>query len=74
MISLGVEPNAVDLMTFLDGLSYEEGRAGVLEAEVLGIRVNVLGIEAYVVTKRASGRPKDLADLALLAEVLGRDL
>ena len=63
---VGVEPNRVDLMNDISGVSWEEAWAGRTEITIEGIRVPVLGIEEFVRNKRASGRPKDRADLILL--------
>ena len=63
---VGVEPNRIDLMNDISGVSWEEAWAGRTEITVEGIRVPVLGIEEFVRNKRASGRPKDRADLILI--------
>jgi hypothetical protein len=70
MIVLGIEPNAVDLMNFLDGVSFEEAWRSRVTGRVVGVEAPVLGIAEYRKTKIASGRPKDMADLAILAECL----
>lgn len=66
---VGVEPNRIDIMNDISGVSWDEAWAGRTEITVEGIRVPVLGIEEFVRNKRASGRPKDRADLILI----GRD-
>lgn len=71
MLVLGREPMAVDLMGFLDGVSFEDAWRRRVEGEVLGEPAFVISAEDYRATKRASGRPKDLADLALLDESMG---
>ena len=63
---VGVKPNRIDLMNDISGVSWEEAWAGRTEITVEGIRVPVLGIEEFVRNKRASGRPKDRADLILI--------
>ncbi len=63
---VGVEPNRIDLMNDISGVSWEEAWAGRTEITVEGIRVPVLGLEEFVRNKRASGRPKDRADLILI--------
>lgn len=62
MIVLGASPQAVDLLNFLDGGNFDDawGRRSV--GELGGLTVNFIGLEDYVRTKRASGRPKDLQD------------
>jgi predicted nucleotidyltransferase len=63
---VGVEPNRVDLMNDISGVSWDEAWAGRTEITIEGIRVPVLGLEEFVRNKRASGRPKDRADLVLI--------
>ncbi len=60
---VGVEPNRIDLMNDISGVSWAEAWAGRTEITVEGLRVPVLGLEEFVRNKRASGRPKDRADL-----------
>jgi hypothetical protein len=66
ILQLGVPPTRVDLITRIDGVTFEEawqsrvtGRYGLLE-------VPYIGFEALVRNKAASARPQDLADLQTL--------
>jgi len=68
MIGIGRPPLAIDVTTGIDGVSFEEAWAGRNELEIEGHAIPFLGKAEYVRTKRAAGRPKDLADLALLQE------
>jgi predicted nucleotidyltransferase len=63
---VGVEPNRIDLMNDISGVSWDEAWAGRTEIAIEGIRVPVLGLEEFVRNKRAAGRPKDRADLVLI--------
>ncbi len=63
---VGVEPNRIDLMNDISGVSWDEAWSGRTEVVIEGVRVPVLGIEEFVRNKRASGRPKDRADLILI--------
>lgn len=68
MIVIGREPNRADLLNFLSGLTFQnawENRKNGLIAEQ---PVFYLSLEDYIKTKQAAGRPKDIADLALLAD------
>ena len=66
MVVLGHEPNAVDLLTFLDGVDFESTWINRVPGELDGIPVFYISREDYIRTKRASGRAKDLHDLAML--------
>jgi len=71
MLQLGHPPNRVDILTFLDGCEYDSSESRKAETSLAGRRVFVLGLEDYVSTKRASGRPKDVDDLNRLREQIG---
>lgn len=63
---IGVEPTRIDLLTAIDGVAFERawaGRAATLYADQV---VPVIGRRELLENKRASGRPQDLADVALL--------
>ena len=49
---------------------YEEIIDSVDEMEVAGFRVHVLSLEQLIATKRAAGRPKDLAVIPVLEATL----
>lgn len=54
----------LDVVQGLDGVpGYEDLSARAVEAEILGIAVNICSIEDLRAMKRASGRTRDLADL-----------
>ncbi|MBW2254994.1 MAG: hypothetical protein JRI25_10405 [Deltaproteobacteria bacterium] len=65
---LGLPPRRIDVITAIDGVSFEEAWHGRFVAQVAGLDVPFLGRAELVRNKRASGRPKDVADLALLDE------
>jgi hypothetical protein len=66
VFQVGVPPTRIDLMTSIDGVSFDEAWESHVEREVDGIRVLFLGREALLRNKRATGRPQDLADVARL--------
>jgi len=68
MISVGRPPLAIDVTTGIDGVSFAEAWDGRREIDIDGHIVPFLAKAEYVRSKRAAGRPKDLADLALLQE------
>jgi len=47
-------------------VSFEEAWASREAAEIDGRSVHIIGREAFLTNKQASGRPKDLADVARL--------
>ena len=74
LLQFGVEPQRVDILTFLDGCDYETARGRATQTDLSGLIVHFLSLEDYVLTKRASGRRKDVRDLEDLREALGHPL
>ena len=68
IIQFGVPPNRIDLLTKIDGESFEE----VWETRVMGrldnVEVPLISRELLIKNKIASARPKDLADLDALRQ------
>ncbi len=71
-LTFGQEPQAVDVLNFLDGCYFPTAAARAVRVDLDGLPVAILSLEDYVATKRASGRAKDRDDLRRLREVLGR--
>jgi len=70
-LRFGNEPMRVEILNFLDGCEYDTASARASHETLGGVPVSILGIEDYIATKRASGRPKDASDLALLRSMIG---
>ncbi|MCI0451733.1 MAG: hypothetical protein L0Z51_04995, partial [Candidatus Latescibacteria bacterium] len=52
----------IDVMTSLDGLSFDDAASRRVEVEIEGLRIPVLSRADQAINKRAVGRPQDLAD------------
>ena len=63
IVQLGFPPNRIDVLTSISGCSFAEVWAGRKESTLDGQPVSFLGLDEFKKNKRASGRPKDLADL-----------
>lgn len=63
---LGRKPRRIDILTGISGVSFEEAEVESIEVVVASTRVRVIGRDALIRNKNASGRPKDLADVAML--------
>ncbi len=68
---MGQPPARIDLLTAIDGVSWEEVAEGRLYRDLTGLRVPFLGREQLIKNKGATGRAKDALDLVLLAEAGG---
>lgn len=66
VFQIGVPPCRIDLLTSLSGLTFADAWKRRIELDIEGLNVGCLGREDFITNKRATGRPKDLADLALL--------
>ena len=73
MIVLGKKPTQLDLLNFLDGLTFDEAWKRRVPGDLDDVKVDYLSLQDYVITKRASGRPRDLYDIESLKEQLGEE-
>ncbi len=63
---MGLPPSRIDVLTSITAVSFDEAWAGRRQVDVQGRSVAFLGREALLKNKRATGRPKDLADVHAL--------
>jgi hypothetical protein len=63
---MGLAPNRVDVMTEVPGLVFDQAWQRRTETVIDAVLVPVVGFEDLLASKRASGRPQDLADVAAL--------
>jgi hypothetical protein len=63
---IGRKPRRIDILTEIDGVSFEECWEGRTEAEFEPQPLPVIGRAELIRNKRASGRAKDLGDLERL--------
>ena len=66
VFQIGVPPSRIDILTSISGVAFETAWDGRIEVEIEGVVVPVLGRDALIANKRATGRPKDLADVDAL--------
>lgn len=65
---IGVAPVRIDFLTSIDGVAFEDAWAERVYQNFAGLRVPVLSRKHLLINKKASGRPKDLADVAWIEE------
>ncbi len=63
IVQLGVAPNRVDLLTTIDGVTFDEAWHGRVSGHYGSEAVDYIGRAELIRNKRASGRPQDLLDL-----------
>ncbi|GMW00409.1 MAG: hypothetical protein AMXMBFR84_15460 [Candidatus Hydrogenedentota bacterium] len=66
VIQLGVAPNRIDILTSISGVTFEEAWPNSRTALLDEIPVRYLGREDLIRNKKASGRPQDFVDVAIL--------
>ena len=67
---MGSPPRRIDLLTQIDGVTFEAAWPNRVEAAFAdGVDCPVIGLDDILVNKRASGRPQDLADVAVLEKI-----
>jgi len=60
---IGVAPGRVDVLTELSGLTFAEAWDSRVRRPFGSLEVDVIGRDAFVKNKRATGRARDLADI-----------
>jgi hypothetical protein len=68
VVQLGMPPYRIDILTTISGVSFAEAWEDRLEGELFGVSVAFLGRDSFIRNKRASGRPRDLADIRALGD------
>jgi hypothetical protein len=66
ILQIGVPPSRVDVITSIEGVSFDEAWLNREVIVVDGIGVSVIGRRELLKNKRAVGRPQDRADVARL--------
>ncbi len=73
IFQIGVAPRRIDVITSISGVEFAQAWSNRIDVPIQGMTIPVLGRDDFIRNKRASGRPKDIADAALLEEAMGRD-
>lgn len=68
VIQLGLPPVRIDLLTSLTGPSWQDVWSQKTSGSYGEVPVHYIGREQLITNKRATGRPRDLADLERLGE------
>jgi hypothetical protein len=71
VFQIGVAPLRIDILTSLDGVTFDEAWEARETSKAGGVELPFLSRQHLVRNKRATGRPQDLADAARLEELPG---
>ncbi len=63
---IGLPPRRIDILTEISGVAFDEAWASRISTRIADVPVHVLGREALIKNKLATGRAKDLLDVRLL--------
>ncbi len=68
-ITLGVQPNQVDLLTSISHDSTAGVMARTIDGKLAGVGIRFISRSDLIEAKRQAGRPKDLADIDELTKI-----
>ncbi|MEW6707942.1 MAG: nucleotidyl transferase AbiEii/AbiGii toxin family protein [Pseudomonadota bacterium] len=68
VVQLGYPPARIDLLTGIDGVSFEDCYPRRVMVDAGGAQLPIIHVDDFKANKRATGRMKDLADLEALDE------
>ncbi len=68
---MGRPPNQIDIITSIDGVTFEQAWAARVVSTYGGVPVCYIGKAELIENKKAAGRPQDLADVAYLESIDG---
>jgi hypothetical protein len=69
VFQIGLPPARIDVLSGITGVDFAEAWQRRVMVDVAGRAVPVLSKADFIANKTATGRPKDLADVALLREL-----
>ena len=69
VFQIGVVPLRIDILTAVDGVSFDEAWADKIVVDFDGLPMSVLSKKLMIQNKRASGRLKDRLDLEALEKI-----
>jgi predicted nucleotidyltransferase len=66
IFQIGVIPRRIDIITKIDGVTYEEANEDKIAVEVEGLMLPVISLDKLIKNKMATGREKDELDIKTL--------
>jgi len=66
VFQIGLPPSRIDILTGISGVTFNDAWERRVSVTIGDLEVFVIGRADFIANKQASGRPKDLLDLALL--------
>ena len=72
VIQLGQEPNRIDLLTGISGVTFEEAWSSRERGVISDVDIFVISRDLLIKNKRAANRDEDLGDIKLLEKTRPR--
>ena len=69
IFQIGVIPRRIDIITKIDGVTYEEADEDKIIVEIEGLKIPVISLEKFIRNKMATGREKDELDIKTLTKM-----
>ena len=66
IFQIGVIPRRIDIITKIDGVTYEEADEDKIIVEVEGLKIPVISLNKFIKNKMATGRENDELDIKTL--------
>jgi hypothetical protein len=63
---LGYPPLRIDILNSIPGVEFDDAYKGRIIGRVEDLNISFINIDDFIANKEASGRPKDLGDIAAL--------
>lgn len=70
VVQIGVEPGRIDILQRIAGVEFDSAWTNRVQIILDGVELAVMSMADLIRNKVSSGRPQDLADVALLQKVL----
>ena len=74
VVEIGREPMKIQVLTGIDGVTFEECYEGKADLDISGVKVPFIGFDELLRNKEASSRSKDKIDLEELKRIRERNL
>ena len=68
VFQIGVAPRRIDIITQIDGVTYDEAKEDKIVVEVEGLALPVLSLDKLIKNKMSTGRERDKLDAKFLIE------
>ena len=66
VFQIGLPPSRIDILSSISGVDFDRAWENRVHIVIGDLEIGVIGREDFIANKTATGRPKDMLDLALL--------